>query len=102
MNRPTELMKTPTLGGFFIVLPILLLYLMIGAVFGLVVALAMQIADLLPRGTFEKVNFPVLMALLLILMVSFALGLPRVQSRAGVAAAESNSIRSSLCRSTAF
>lgn len=75
MNRLFDFLKTTALGGFFVLLPILLLYLMLGEAFELVVALATPIADLFPRGTFDKVSFPVLMALLLILGVSFALGL---------------------------
>jgi hypothetical protein len=45
----------------------------------LVVALATPTADLLPRGTFDKVNVPLLIALLLILVVSCALGLATVR-----------------------
>jgi uncharacterized membrane protein len=75
MDRLIDFLKTTALGGFFVLLPILLLYLMLGEAFELVVALATPIADLFPPGTFDKVSFPVLLALLLILSVSFALGL---------------------------
>jgi uncharacterized membrane protein len=75
MSQLSEFLKTTALGGFVVLLPILLLYLMLSEAFELVVALAMPIADLFPRGTFDKANFPVLVALLLILVVSFALGL---------------------------
>jgi uncharacterized membrane protein len=41
----------------------------------LVVALATPIADLFPKGTFEKVNAPVLLGVILILGASFVFGL---------------------------
>jgi hypothetical protein len=47
-------------GGFYVLVPILLLYLMLGEVFELVVAQATPIADLFPPGTFDEVNFPCL------------------------------------------
>jgi hypothetical protein len=75
MHRLIGFLKTTAVGGFFILLPVLLLDVMFGEAFELVVVLATPIARLFPRVTFDKVNFPVLVALLLIFVVSFALGL---------------------------
>ncbi len=63
------------MGGLFVLLPILLLYLLLSEALDLIVALATPIADLFPEGTFEKVEFPVIVGLILILGVSFLIGL---------------------------
>ncbi len=70
-----EFVKTTILGGFFVLLPILLVYLMMAELLEAVVALATPIADLFPTDTFEKINFPVVIAVVLIVSVSFVLGL---------------------------
>ena len=70
-----EFLKTTALGGLFVLLPILLLYLLISEALDLIVAVATPIADLFPKGTFEKVEFPVIVGLILILGVSFLIGL---------------------------
>ena len=75
MNSIGRFLKTTILGGLFVLLPLLLLSLLLAEALNLVVALATPIADLFPKGTFDRVNFPVLIALLLILAVSFLLGL---------------------------
>ena len=56
-------------------LPLLLLYLVLTEVVQLVVLLATPITDLFPVGTFDKIEHPVLLALVLILVVSFVHGL---------------------------
>jgi uncharacterized membrane protein len=53
----------------------MLFVLLIGEMFGLVVALATPIADLFPKGMFEPIETPVLLAFFLILLVSFLFGL---------------------------
>jgi uncharacterized membrane protein len=76
MLRPlVDLLKTTLLGGLFILLPLLLLCLAIQEVFGLLVALATPIADLFPEGTFDRIASPEVIAVLLIIVASFALGL---------------------------
>jgi uncharacterized membrane protein len=75
MKRVSEFLKTTALGGLFVLLPVLLLYLLLAEVLELVVALATPIADLFPKGTFDRINFPVLIALVLIVGVSFLIGL---------------------------
>ncbi len=75
MKQLFEFLKTTALGGVFVLLPVLLLYLLLSEALDLIVALATPIADLFPKGTFEKVEFPVIVGLILILGVSFLIGL---------------------------
>jgi uncharacterized membrane protein len=75
MKKILEFLKTSAIGGLFILLPVLLLYLLLKEIFDLVVELATPIADLFPKDTFEVLHFPTVMAMILILGVSFLLGL---------------------------
>ena len=75
MKNITEFIKTTLLGGLFVLLPLLLLYLLLAETFGLIVGLATPIADLFPEGTFDEAKFPVLLAVILIVVVSFLIGL---------------------------
>ena len=75
MKRLMEFFKTTALGGLFVLLPVLLLYLVLAEALELVVALATPIADLFPKGTFDEVPFPVIIALILIVGLSFLIGL---------------------------
>ena len=75
MKQIVEFMKTTVIGGLFVLLPVLLLYMLLAEALQLVVALATPIADLFPKGVFAKVNAPVLIALILIVSVSFLLGI---------------------------
>ena len=75
MKKLLEFFKTTALGGLFVLLPVLLLYLLLSEALGLIVALATPIADLFPKGTFEEINHPVAMGLILIMGVSFVIGL---------------------------
>ena len=75
MKQIVELMKTTVIGGLFVLLPVLLLYMLLAEALQLVVALATPIADLFPKGVFAKLNAPVLIALILIVSVSFLLGI---------------------------
>ena len=63
------------MGGLFVLLPLLVLYLLLSETMDLVVSLATPIADLFPKETFGKINAPVLVAMILILGVSFIFGL---------------------------
>jgi uncharacterized membrane protein len=67
--------KTTLLGGLFILLPLMLLWLGLQEISGLLVAMATPIADLFPKGPFEDLTTPGLVAALLIIAVSFILGL---------------------------
>jgi len=75
MKKLINFVKTSLLGGLFVLLPLLLFILLIDELLGLVVALATPIADLFPKGMFDNINTPVLLAVLLIITVSFFLGL---------------------------
>jgi uncharacterized membrane protein len=75
MKQLLEFLKTTAVGGLFVLMPILLLYLLLSEALDLIVALATPIADLFPPGTFDKVEFPVILGLILILGVSFLIGL---------------------------
>jgi uncharacterized membrane protein len=75
MGRLIDFLKTTAFGGLFVLLPILLLYLLVAEALDLIVALATPIADLFPKGTFDQISYPVLLGLILILIVSFLIGL---------------------------
>jgi uncharacterized membrane protein len=70
-----EFLKTTLLGGLLVLLPVLLLYLLLAEMLPLIIALATPIADLFPKGTFDRINFPVLIALILLVGASFVIGL---------------------------
>ena len=67
--------KTTLLGGLLILLPLMLLLLGLQEIAGLLIAMATPIADLFPKGPFEDLATPGLVAALLIVGVSFVLGL---------------------------
>ena len=75
MKNFTEFLKTSLIGGLFVLLPLILVYLLLAEILQLVVAMATPIADLFPKGTFDQVNAPVLLALILIVGASFLFGL---------------------------
>jgi len=75
MKGLVEFLKTTALGGLFVVLPVLLLYMLLGEMLGLVIGLATPIADLFPKGTFDNLTAPFPVAVVLLLGVSFVIGL---------------------------
>jgi uncharacterized membrane protein len=75
MKKLIEFLKTTAMGGLFVLLPILLVYLLLSEALDMIVALATPIADLFPEGTFGKMDFPVILGLILILGVSFFIGI---------------------------
>ena len=82
MKRFIEFLKTTAIGGLLVLLPVLLLYLLLAETLPLIIALATPIADLFPKGTFDRINFPVLIALILLVGASFVIGLA-LRSAAG-------------------
>jgi uncharacterized membrane protein len=68
-------LKTTLLGGLFILLPIMLLWVGLKEIGGLLVAMASPIADMLPGKIFEDLLAPGVVALVLIVAASFVLGL---------------------------
>ena len=75
MKQIIDLLKTTVIGGLFVLLPVLLLYMLLAEALQLVVALATPIADLFPQGIFAQAEAPVLIALILIVGASFLFGL---------------------------
>jgi len=75
MKQLSEFLKTTILGGLFVLLPVLLIYLLLTEALQLIVVLATPIADLFPKSTFDKPAAPVLLGLILIVGVSFVIGL---------------------------
>ncbi|MCP3880259.1 MAG: DUF502 domain-containing protein [Sulfitobacter sp.] len=67
--------KTTLAGGFFVVLPMMLIYMMLGETLEAATALAQPIVDLLPEGFMEGTRFPNLLAVVLIVLVSLLFGL---------------------------
>jgi uncharacterized membrane protein len=68
-------LKTTLLGGLFLLLPIMLLWVGLKEIGGLLVAMATPIADMLPGKMFEDLFAPGVIALVLIVAASFVLGL---------------------------
>ena len=75
MKKIVEFLKTSLIGGLFVLLPLVVFYLLLAEMLQLVVAAATPIADLFPKGTFDRVNAPVLVALILLVGASFLFGL---------------------------
>lgn len=67
--------KATLAGGFFVVLPMMLIYLLLNETLEAATALAKPIIDLLPKGFVEGAQFPNLIAIVLILLVSLLFGL---------------------------
>jgi len=68
-------LKTTLLGGLFILLPIMLLWIGLKEIAELLVAMATPIADLFPAGVFDNLTAPGAVAVILIIGTSFILGL---------------------------
>ena len=75
MKNILNFLKTTILGGLFVLLPIILIYLALAETLDILVLLASPIADLFFPGHFEEAEFPVLAALVLLVLISFILGL---------------------------
>jgi uncharacterized membrane protein len=73
-------LKTTLLGGLFVLLPLMLLWIGLQEIGGLLAAMAapivdLFIVDLFPAGTFDNLTSPGVIALILIVGASFILGL---------------------------
>ena len=75
MKKIVEFFKTSLIGGLFVLLPLVLFYLLLAEMMQLVVAMATPIADLFPKGTFDEVKLPVVIAIVLLVGASFLFGL---------------------------
>ena len=70
-----KFLKSTLLGGLFVLLPLMLLWIGIKEIGGLLVEMATPIADVFPPGVFDNLTAPGVIALLLIVGTSFVLGL---------------------------
>ncbi len=70
-----KFLKTTLLGGLFILLPLMLLWIGLKEIGGLLEAMATPIADLFPKGVFDNLTAPGVVATFLIVGTSFVLGL---------------------------
>ena len=70
-----KFLKTTLLGGLFILLPLMLLWIGLKEIGGLLVAMATPIADLIPGDRFENLTVPGVVAIILITGTSILLGL---------------------------
>ena len=68
-------LKTTLLGGLFILLPLMLLWIGLKEIGGLLVEMATPIADMIPGQYFENLAAPGVIAIFLIVGTSFILGL---------------------------
>ncbi len=67
--------KTTFMGGLFVLLPLILLWIGLKEIGGLLVEMATPIADLFPVGVFDNLTAPSVVAMVLIVGTSFVLGL---------------------------
>jgi uncharacterized membrane protein len=70
-----DFIKTTLVGGFFVVLPVVLLYLLMTELFEAAIGLGTPIADILPTDAFGDANTAHVVAALLLLVVCFFTGL---------------------------
>ena len=75
MQKVLSFMKTTILKGLFIVLPVLLLYLMFDEILDLIKALLLPIIELLPSGTFDEPQEQAQLAMIVLIIISFTIGL---------------------------
>jgi len=74
MKPIREFVKSTLVGGFFVILPMLIIYLLLKETMGVVTALASRIMDLLPERFVASDTTPVLTALILLVMAAFLAG----------------------------
>ena len=70
-------------GGFLVLLPLLLFFMMLTEIIQMVIGLATPLADLFPAGIFDDPHYPVALAIILLLVVSFVIGLAMKSQAAG-------------------
>lgn len=75
MKTLMDFLKSTVTGGFFIVLPLLLLFVLLGEIVEAVIGLAEPIAELFPKEWFDEESEQVAWAFILLLSASVFLGL---------------------------
>ncbi len=74
MKQLGQFLKTTTLGGLFVLLPVVLLSYILRQVFQIATSVATPLASTLSKAGIYEPKFPVLLAIALMLIVSFILG----------------------------
>jgi uncharacterized membrane protein len=74
MKTIAEFFKSTLIGGFFVILPMLIIYLLVKETIGAITALASPIMDLLPERFVTSDTTPVLTSLILLILVAFVTG----------------------------
>lgn len=74
MKAIAEFIKSTLIGGFFVILPMLIIYLLVKETIVVITALASPIMDLLPRSFVQSDTTPVLTAIILLIIVAFMTG----------------------------
>ena len=82
MKKVLDFFKAAVQGGFFVLFPLLLFSMFFKQALQLVVAMGMSIAALFSKGMFDQSKFPAVLAMVLIVVVSFLIGLV-LRSEAG-------------------
>ena len=75
MKKLLDFLKTTIVGGLFVLMPVILIYLALAETFEILVLIATPIADLFFPGHFEEAKFTVLLAITLLIGLSFIFGL---------------------------
>jgi len=75
MKNILEFLKTSLSGGLLVLLPLVMFYLLMDEIIDILIALATPIADLFPRGLFDNLELPGVIALVLLVGMSFLFGL---------------------------
>src|SRR4051812_10586229 len=81
MKRLVAFLKTTTLGGLFVVLPIAVVLLLSGKVVMGVHGLAQALVGKIVGQHSEAAHFPVVFSVLLVIAISFAFGLAMISRR---------------------
>ena len=75
MRKVKDFLKTTILGGLFVLLPVILLFLVLSETLDVIVLMAKPLVALFFPGKLEQSEFPVLVSLVILVGVSFILGL---------------------------
>jgi uncharacterized membrane protein len=81
MKRLAAFLKATTLGGFFVVLPLIVLFALLTKAVMTVRTAAQSLMEKIAGEESEAAQFPILFAVLILVAVSFAFGLAMVSQR---------------------
>ena len=83
MKQLADFLRTSVVGGFFVVLPIVLLWLLVGQLYDLTLLMAQPIVDLLPAEAVGGANLESLLAIAILVAVCFLTGV-LMRTRSGL------------------